>query len=182
MIKILTTRNVEVNVGISTLLKKVVDQLNRESGKVMSDSMTSTVKEHISKRYPGSKHWSPGKVKNGSSSKSNGETIVEIEGSGRAYHDVTIRPIRAKYLTIPIHQSAYGKKVADFDDLFKPKGKNILAQHQGGHLVAMFALAKSAFQKQDKSLMPSDDVLSDNIFNALAPVIEKSVSENINAI
>ena len=69
----------------------------------MSDSMTSTVKEHISKRYPCSKHWEPNKVKNGSSSKLNGETIVDIESAGRAYHDVTIRPTHARHLTIPIH-------------------------------------------------------------------------------
>ena len=133
----------------------------------MSDSMTSTIKEHISKRYPGSKHWDPNKVKNGSSSKLNGETIVDIESAGRAYHDVTIRPIHAKNLTIPIHQSAYGKKVSDFNDLFKPKGKNILARNVNGQLVAMFALAKSAFQKQDSSLMPTDDNLASGIFRAL---------------
>lgn len=148
----------------------------------MSDSMTSTVKDHISKRYPGSKHWDPNKVHNGDSSKRNGETIVNIPGAGRAYHDVTIRPVRARALTIPIHQSAYGKKAADFDDLFKPKDKNILARMQGNTLVAMFALAKSAFQKQDKSLMPSDDVLSDNIFTALAPTVNKAVANNVNTI
>ena len=133
----------------------------------MSDSMPSTIKEHISKRYPGSKHWDPNKVKNGSSSKLNGETIVDIESAGRAYHDVTIRPIHAKNLTIPIHQSAYGKKVSDFNDLFKPKGKNILARNVNGQLVAMFALAKSAFQKKDSSLMPTDENLASGIFRAL---------------
>ena len=133
----------------------------------MSDSMTSTVKEHISKRYPGSKYWEPNKVKNGSSSKLNGETIVGIESAGRAYHDVTIRPVRARHLTIPMHQSAYGKKVSDFNDLFKPKGKNILARNVNGQLVAMFALAKSAFQKKDSSLMPTDENLASGIFRAL---------------
>ena len=167
MIKILTSENVEVGVGISTLLKKIVGQLERQSGKVMSDSMTSTVKEHISKRYPGSKYWDPNKVKNGSSSKLNGETIVDIESAGRAYHDVTIKPVRARHLTIPMHQIAYGKKVSDFNDLFKPKGKNILARNVNGQLVAMFALAKSAFQKQDSSLMPTDDNLASGIFRAL---------------
>ena len=70
-------------------------------------------------------------------------------------------------MTIPIHQSAYGKKVSDFNDLFKPKGKNILARNVNGNLVAMFALAKSAFQKQDSSLMPTDDNLASGIFKAL---------------
>ena len=167
MIKILTSENVEVGVGISTLLKKIVNQLERESGKVMSDYMTSTVKEHISKRYPGSKHWDPNKVKNGSSSKLNGETIVDIESAGKAYHDVIIRPVRAKMLTIPMHSDAFHHSARDFNDLFKPKGKNILARNVNGNLVAMFALAKSAFQKQDSSLMPTDDTLASGIFRAL---------------
>ena len=129
--------------------------------------MTNSVKSWVQKRYPNSKHWDPNKVKNGSSSKLNGETIVDIESAGRAYHDVTIRPVRARHLTIPIHQSAYGKKVSDFNDLFKPKGKNILARNVDGNLVAMFALAKSAFQKQDSSLMPTDENLASGIFRAL---------------
>lgn len=182
MIKILTTNNKDIHQAIVDLLRRVAKQLTDKSGKVMSDSMTTTVKEHISKRYPGSKHWDPNKVSLGDYSKDVGVTNVDIPGAGRAYHDVTIKPIRAKALTIPIHSSAYGKKAADFKDLFKPKDKNILAQNQGGHLVALFALAKSAFQKQDSSLMPTDESLANNIFNALAPVIEKSVSENINAI
>ena len=96
-----------------------------------------------------------------------GNVNVNIPGAGRAYHDVTIRPVRARHLTIPIHQSAYGKKVSDFNDLFKPKGKNILARNDNGQLVAMFALAKSAFQKKDSSLMPTDDNLASGIFRAL---------------
>ena len=167
MIKILTSENVEVGVGISTLLKKIVNQLERESGKVMSDYMTSTVKEHISKRYPGSKHWDPNKVKNGSSSKLNGETIVDIESAGKAYHDVNILPVRAKMLTIPMHSDAFHHSARDFNDLFKPKGKNILARNVNGQLVAMFALAKSAFQKKDSSLMPTDENLASGIFRAL---------------
>ena len=70
-------------------------------------------------------------------------------------------------MTIPIHQSAYGKKVSDFNDLFKPKGKNILARNENGQLVAMFALAESAFQKKDQSLMPTDENLAGGIFRAL---------------
>lgn len=61
------------------------------------------------------------------------------------YHDVEILPIRAKFLTIPIHPMAKGKKAADIDGLFKPKDKNVLAKVMNGQLVAVFALAKRAF-------------------------------------
>lgn len=172
MIKILTSRNVEVNVGLSTLLKKVVDQLNRESGNIASESMTKSVKNWVQQRYPGSKHYDPSKVNQGDSLGVIGTVNVDIPGISRAYHDVTIRPIRARALTIPIHQSAYGKKAADFNDLFKPKGKNILARNVGGTLVAMFALAQSAFQKKDPTLMPPDEHLAGGIFRAICQKIK----------
>ena len=70
-------------------------------------------------------------------------------------------------LTIPMHSDAFHHSVRDFNDLFKPKGKNILARNVNGQLVAMFALAKSAFQKQDSSLMPTDENLASGIFKAL---------------
>ena len=129
--------------------------------------MTKAVKNRVQQRYPNSQHWDPNKVTQGDSVGVIGTTNVDIPGAGRAYHDVVIKPVRARHLTIPIHQIAYGKKVSDFNDLFKPKGKNILARNVNGNLVAMFALAKSAFQKQDSSLMPTDDNLAGGIFRAL---------------
>ena len=129
--------------------------------------MTSSVKSWVQKRYPNSKHWDPNKVTNGKSIGLEGTTNVDIEGAGRAYHDVIIRPVRAKMLTIPMHPDAVHHSARDFNDLFKPKGKNILARNVNGNLVAMFALAKSAFQKQDSSLMPTDDNLASGIFKAL---------------
>ena len=129
--------------------------------------MTKAVKNWVQQIYPNSQHWDPNKVTQGDSLGVIGTTNVDIPGASRAYHDVVIKPVRARHLTIPIHQIAYGKKVSDFNDLFKPKGKNILARNVNGQLVAMFALAKSAFQKQDSSLMPTDDNLASGIFRAL---------------
>lgn len=153
--------------GISAVLRRVVDKLNRESGKTAAEFMTKSVKNWVQQRYPGSQHWDPDKVQQGDSQGAIGNVNVNIAGAGRAYHDVTIRPVRARHLTIPVHQSAYGKKVSDFNDLFKPKGKNILARNVNGQLVAMFALAKSAFQKKDPSLMPPDEHLANGIFRAI---------------
>ena len=166
-IRIQTADGRSIEQGISAVLSRVVDKLNRQSGKIAAESMTKSVKNWVQQRYPGSKHYDPSKVNQGDSLGVIGTVNVNIAGAGRAYHDVTIRPTHARHLTIPIHQSAYGKKVSDFNDLFKPKGKNILARNVNGNLVAMFALAKSAFQKQDSSLMPTDDNLASGIFKAL---------------
>ena len=134
--------------------------------------MTKSVKNWVQQRYPNSQHWDPNKVTKGDSVGVIGTTNVDIPGAGRAYHDVVIKPVRARHLTIPIHQIAYGKKVSDFNDLFKPKGKNILARNVNGNLVAMFALATSAFQKKDSSLMPPDEHLAGGIFRAIISKIK----------
>lgn len=167
MIVLRTTDNRTIEEGISDILKRVVAKLKNDFGKTASESMTDNVKQHLQQRFPASKHFDPNKVSLGDYSKDVGVTNVDIPGAGRAYHDVTIKPVSARHLTIPIHQSAYGKKAADFNDLFKPKGKNILARNVNGNLVAMFALAKSAFQKKDPTIMPSDENLASSIFTAL---------------
>ena len=129
--------------------------------------MTNSVKSWVQKRYPNSKHWDPNKVTSDKGVGLEGITNVDIPGASRAYYDINIRPVRAKMLTIPMHSDAFHHSVRDFNDLFKPKGKNILARNVDGNLVAMFALAKSAFQKQDSSLMPTDENLVSGIFRAL---------------
>lgn len=90
---------------------------------------------------------------------------MDVAGADRAYHDITIVPRRAKALTIPIHAAAYGKRAADIEGLFKPKNQNILAVAMSGKLVPMFALCKRAFQRQDPTLLPSDNTFAENISN-----------------
>lgn len=76
---------------------------------------------------------------------------------------MTIRPKRASMLAIPISDEAKGKSPRDFDGLFRPKGKNVLLMRKGGELAAMFALSDQAFQKQDRTLLPSDDWFAEKI-------------------
>lgn len=121
----------------------------------------------MSSRYPTSQHWDTKKIVEGSSRSSTvtseGSIDVNIPGASRAWHDVTIRPVFAKHLAIPMHSAAYGKKPRDFNDLFKVKGKNALFQRHGSGIVALFALADEAHQKKDETLMPSDETFADNI-------------------
>ena len=167
MINIITSDNKSLETGIDAIIRRIANRLNYRSGDVMSTQMTDTVKNWIQQRYPGSKHWDPKKVEKGDSMGVVGVTNVNIPGAGRAFHDVTILPVKAKALTIPIHSSAYGKKTQDFNDLFRPKDKNILARVLNGELIPMFALAKKAFQKQDRFLMPTDDHMGTMLIKAL---------------
>ena len=166
-IRIQTQSGQPIEYGLKSIFNRIVDSISRDFSGIASNTMTSSVKNWVQKRYPNSKHWAPNKVTSDKGVGLEGITNVDIPGASRAYHDVIIRPVRAKMLTIPMHSDAFHHSVRDFNDLFKPKGKNILARNVNGQLVAMFALAKSAFQKQDSSLMPTDDNLASGIFKAL---------------
>ena len=166
-IRIQTQSGQPIEYGLKSIFTRIINDISRDFSSTASTTMTSSVKSWVQKRYPNSNHWDPNKVTNGKSIGLTGTTNVDIPSAGRAYHDVNILPVRAKMLTIPMHSDAFHHSVRDFNDLFKPKGKNILARNVNGQLVAMFALAKSAFQKKDSSLMPTDDNLASGIFRAL---------------
>lgn len=135
---------------------------------VVQDSLYTTTVNHIHMRYPGSTHWDTSKVKK----TPDGGVGIDIAGASRAYHDIDIRPIRAKFLAIPIHAAAYGKSPKDFGkQLFTIKGKRALFIKKGSGIVAMFALAKKAHQPQDKTLLPSDATYSKNISTRVAKLM-----------
>ena len=147
---------------ISELLRRAF-QYTR-TGQIISEVLTKTTQEHVSKKYPNSTHWALNKIHEGPSFTSTGSVEVDVEGADRAYHEVVIRP-NGKYLTIPIHREEMELPAKDMPDLFKPKGKDILAQSKGGILTAVFALVKRVVQKKDPSLMPTDDKYATAIEN-----------------
>ena len=166
-IRIQTESGQPIEYGLKSIFARIINDISRDFSGIASDTMTNSVKSWVQKRYPNSKHWDPNKVNSERGVGLIGITNVDIPGANRAYNDINIRPVKAKMLTIPMHSDAFHHSARDFNDLFKPKGKNILARNVNGQLVAMFALAKSAFQKQDSSLMPTDDNLAGGIFRAL---------------
>lgn len=96
---------------------------------------------------------------------------INHPGLGRALHEVTIRPVTARYLTIPLNGLAYGHRVGEFE-----KGKVILI-FKGGHRTGRekprteksdeeksvrqdlpaFLLLRSVTQRQDRTLLPSNE-------------------------
>lgn len=154
--------------AVQAKLEDILSRLTR-TGKTIQNGLLWTVRNHFATIYPGSKHYNPEKVQPQGDSNGvvpEGTINIDVPGITRAYHDVTIKPRLRKALTIPMHRSSYGKRAADFTDLFvmkKKNGKSFLVQSKGGNLVFLFYLAKSAFQKQDTRLMPSDETLADNV-------------------
>jgi len=90
------------------------------------------------------------------------EAVLTINhrGFARAFRSVRIAPRTAKALAIPIHAAAYGKRASELWDrlsLFIPKGKRVICATIGGVVTPFYILVGSVTQKQDRSLLPSDD-------------------------
>jgi hypothetical protein len=95
---------------------------------------------------------------------------INHPGIGRALHDVTIVPVNAKALAIPVNALAYNRRPGQFarDAMFvwqsKTTGNAFLAMRQPEKTmmpVLMYLLVRSVTQKQDRTLLPSAAELSD---------------------
>ncbi len=86
----------------------------------------------------------------------------------RAFHDVTIRPVAAKALTIPVNGLAYGRSPREFaGQLFIYVNKTthdaflaLRTQNKGERPTLMYLLAREVTQKQDRTLFPSESNLA----------------------
>ncbi len=98
---------------------------------------------------------------------------VPIVGISRAFHDLTIRPRKAKELTIPVAGAAYGHRVRELARMgwriFRPRGKDyLMGTKEGGEAKLLYTLRKSVTVRKDRSLLPTDDQVSATITNAMA--------------
>jgi len=92
--------------------------------------------------------------------------VINHAGLGRAFHDVTITPKNAKALTIPVAAIAYNRRAGQFNNLFvwknKTTGNAFLAMRdpsgaKDAKPLLVYLLVRSVTQKQDRSLLPSND-------------------------
>ena len=163
--------------AVKERLHGILSKAIGNSAKEMQDALLYTTRNHFSTIYPGSRHWSPSKVHPKAAAGLEASIDIDVPGVTRAYHDIDIVPKYRRALTIPVHRSAYGKKAADFDDLFIFKNKNgnaFLARNQGGSLAMMFLLVKRVHQRKDSRLMPSDETYAENIFARLIARLSNS--------
>ena len=93
---------------------------------------------------------------------SNAATLtIDHPGISPAFRDVRIAPISGKSLAIPIHAIAYGQRARFLWEqlsLFIPKGCNFIAMKgpDGKSIIPLYILVRSLKQKQDRTLLPSD--------------------------
>lgn len=165
-----------VEQAVSDRLQEILQTLDR-SGQEIQNGLLWCVRNNCQTIYPDSEHYDPDRVQpsgfqNGRNPE--GEILIDIPGICRAYHPHHIVPRFRKALTIPMHQSAYGKKASEFPSAFtiwkkNPTGKTVgfIVQKSGGQLTWLYRLCSSVDQVQDRRLMPSDEVLADNVFTRI---------------
>lgn len=94
----------------------------------------------------------------------------------RAYHDIVIRPVRAKALAIPVSGEAYGKAPRSFANLFvwkSKKGNKFLARRDGKELSLVYLLKEAVSQPKDPSLLPTEAELWSAAKRGLAAEIRR---------
>ena len=125
--------------------------------------------------------------------------LVPIPGITRAFRDLTITPKEAQTLTIPIAGAAYGHRVRELTRMgwkvfrIPAKGakaitapgehprkydqyKDLLAGTHGGKDVTfLYALKKQVVVRKDRTLLPSDEKVTEVINRAIARTIKREL-------
>jgi hypothetical protein len=81
-------------------------------------------------------------------------------GVKRAFQPVTITPVNAKTLAIPMDRIAVGRSPRDCWEelgLFIPKGKDFIAMRAGKEIKVLWLLRRSVTQPQNRALLPSSE-------------------------
>lgn len=106
---------------------------------------------------------------------------LRIKGIQRNFRPIVIIPKRAKYLTIPVSRESFQKSARQFNDLFKPKGKNVLARNKNGKLEVLYALTRQAYQPVQKGMLPDErELLSKAYFRLLKYIQEPENDPDVN--
>lgn len=94
-------------------------------------------------------------------------------GVAQRYFGGEIRPVVAKFLTIPVNPAAYGHRAREFSDLepiFFPTGDGILVKKgtEGtkGIGTVYYRLVKSVYQDADPEVIPTDEELQTVAYDA----------------
>lgn len=186
--------------GVEESRKKIGALLSRERLTAMNSHVGSTVldffRDHLDQMAP-SRHkcadrlgakpthhfeYASGRVGNSNGQSTDVESlsaqgftiaIRNTPGLLRAFGPVTVRPKRAKWLTIPIHKDAYGKSVKDLRNegrvIFRPGKARILAESEtysigrgksktkATRLRPLYALCTSTTAPKDSGLLPTKE-------------------------
>ena len=122
----------------------------------------------------------------GSVDESGGNIALKHPGIARAFGDVEIKPGPGKkFLTIPLVAEAYGRRARDIWQewgLFIPRRKTgekgiIASKSPLGLVTPFYLLVKSVTQKQDRTILPSDNVIKATALLGIKEYLEERQRE-----
>lgn len=126
-------------------------------------------------------HYEKGAAAISTSATAEGGTVtIPIPGINRAWGNITITPKRTRSLTIPLKSGGpeiYGRTVAELRalgwDFFAQKGVLFGTRGEGDkrETRAMFVLKTLVVQKQDPSLLPSQDEIAKRAATAMVKYV-----------
>ena len=109
-----------------------------------------------------------------------GEVVIPTPAVRRAFHDVEIRPRSWDFLTIPAAREAYGFRAGVLASLgwkiFRPgKAKVLMGRLSKDEAPkVLYYLKESVRQRQDRSLLPSDEEIHATAANAMMAIIRRA--------
>lgn len=165
------TRRALFSVGANALRLEVRRHVRREAG--IRHRTADRLSEQSGFTAEKTGHLEKGAARIVSHTTANGaEVVIPIAGISRAFHDLVIRPRRAKVLTIPISGVSYGHRAAELErmgwNLFRLPKTDILAGERDGEFRGLYALKKQVTVRQDRTLLPSDETVAKTINRAVA--------------
>lgn len=158
-----TASNELIGKAVQAEVAEELNKIPKQDAIEGAKAMQQCIRQHFQQRFPNSKHYRPSRV-----TRAFNYVYVNVPGVTRAYQDIDIYPKNAAWLCIPVNSAAKGRSPSEFSNLFKPKDHNILAANEGGKLVVYYALSKHVHQKQDSTIMPTDEKLADVASEAMA--------------
>lgn len=179
------------DLDLATKLKSNITSIYRNGGQYLARCIRKHMRMLAATRHSSSQklgaspsnHFKASDVLEPVVTESGATVAVTTLGISRAFHDLDIYPKEASALAIPLHASAYGMSPREINDrglytLFRINRKgstekgNVLYRNEDGQLIPMYALTAHVHQNQDRSLMPSDDDMSEAALAGIEKAIE----------
>lgn len=115
---------------------------------------------------------------------SESEVVVSVNQIGivQRFYGGTITPKASKYLTIPVHPAAHGKRAREFDLelVFGPGGRPIALATKGGKKSRVgeiyYRLVKSVTQQPDRTVLPDNELIVRRINKDVTDVVNTAIA------
>lgn len=108
-----------------------------------------------------------------------GEVVIPTPAVRRAFHDVEIRPGSWEFLTIPASSTSYGLRAAVLAahgwKIYRPgKARVLMGKLGDDEPKLLYYLVSSVHQRQDRSLLPSDEAMKQSAAGAMLAFIRRA--------